>query len=153
MTDENGLLVAVHFLILMLLVRISVTDLTERKIGKRETCLLVILALVRSDGMIRSLTGGLVCAAVVESINYCVSRLKGLGGGDIRLIFVSGCLLGIVKGFCALLIGGICALTAAAGYYCRKNREPAGFAAVKLPFAPFLSLGIAVILIADMVKG
>lgn len=150
--DRSGSDILVFFLVLLLLFRVSVTDMTGRKIGKAETGMLILLALVRSEGIVQPLTGGLICAAVVESVNYFVSRLKGLGGGDIRLMFAAGCLLGAGKGFCALLIGGLCALTAAAAGSYSRNRNMTGFTAAEIPFGPFLSLGTAAILIADAVQ-
>ena len=149
MIDRNGLEILEIFSILLLLFRVSVTDMARRKIGKAETGMLILLALIRSEGIVQSLTGGLICAAVAESVNYFVSRLKGLGGGDIRLIFAAGCLLGVWDGFCALLIGGLCALAAAATGSYRRNRKMTGFTAAEIPFGPFLSLGMAVLLAAE----
>ncbi|MGN0295494.1 MAG: prepilin peptidase [Lachnospiraceae bacterium] len=152
MSDRYGLEIVELFLILLLLLRVSVTDMTRRKIGKAETGMLILLALVRRGDIVRLLTEGLICAAAVESVNYFVSRLKGLGGGDIRLMFTAGCLLGAGDGFCALLIGGVCALAAVAACLYRRNRNMTGFAAAEIPFGPFLSLGIAVVLIVDTVQ-
>ena len=142
--------VFVHILILSVLFRIFQTDRKERKIGKLETCLLTVLGIIRNHAGFDVIAGGFVCAAIPETVNFLVSGLSGLGGGDIRLMFAAGCLLGMDGGLMALLIGGIPALFAAGVYCIWKKRE---FSGLELPYGPFLTLGIAVMMVADTLNG
>lgn len=90
-----------------------------------------------------ALVGGVICAAIPELVNLCVSNLCGLGGGDIRLMFAAGWLLGIDGGLFALLLAGIAALIVSGLYGIQK---PDNILEWEIPFGPFLSLGIAVML-------
>lgn len=142
--------ILVNIMIIAVLVYISAKDIRVQKIGKAETLLLAGLALIRCDAVAEALIGGLVCAAVPEIVNLIFFQLKGLGGGDIRLMFAGGCLLGMERGFYAFLAGGVLALLAVSGYFLvRGNRNPAELAAVKVPFGAFLAAGMILMLAAD----
>lgn len=146
-TDVNQLMLTLF--IFLILFRISLTDLREHRIGKTETGLLVVLGLIRSHVHMDAIIGGFVCAGIPELLNLFISGLSGLGGGDIRLMFAAGCLLGTEEGLKAVLFSGMLALLYA-GSYCIRKKE--GFAGLKLPFGPFLSVGIVVMLMAGGIK-
>lgn len=151
MRQESVWWISVNVVIIVILVYISVKDVGVRKIGKAETCILTCLALIRCDGAAEALVGGLVCAAVPEIVNLIFFQLRGLGGGDIRLLFAAGCLLGLEGGFLAFLAGGVLALLTAAGHYLRSgSRNPAEFAMMEVPFGAFLSAGMILMLLVDM---
>lgn len=135
--------IIINFIITIILLRISWTDLRERKIGKTETACLVFLGISGRFTFMEALVGGVICAAIPELVNLCVSNLCGLGGGDIRLMFAAGWLLGIDGGLFALLLAGIAALIVSGLYGIQK---PDNILEWEIPFGPFLSLGIAVML-------
>ncbi|MDD7388943.1 MAG: hypothetical protein PUG60_04655 [Lachnospiraceae bacterium] len=150
MVYESIQQISAAVLIIALLVYIAVKDVCMRKIGKIETFLLVCLVLMRCEGIAEALAAGLLCAAALELVNLLFFQLKGLGGGDIRLMFVSGCLLGMAGGFVAFLAGGVLSLLSAAGcFWLRGNRDPAEFAAMEIPFGAFLSAGMILVMFAD----
>lgn len=91
--------------------------------------------------------GGAVCAALPEMVNLFVSGLSGLGGGDIRLMFAAGCLLGVDGGLYALLISGILVLGFTLCYGALKKTDVSG---LRIPYGPFLSCGIAWMLAVDL---
>lgn len=132
---------------MFLLIRVAWTDWQERRIGKKETCLLAVLGIISNHAGMDAVAGGMICGAIPEMVNLLVSGLTGLGGGDIRLMFAAGCLLGTDGGLRALLLGGILALMYA-GFYCKLKQI--SFTGVKLAYGPFLSLGIVLVLIGDL---
>ena len=140
----------IDILIFLLLFHVSRMDLLHHRIGKAETYLLSVLGIIYNGDALDSFTGGAVCSVIPETVNLLVSDLTGLGGGDIRLMFAAGCLLGVDGGLCALLISGILMLFAAGIYCILKKRDPAG---LQLPYGPFLSAGIILILLKEILAG
>jgi len=105
------------FLILFfcILIRISYTDLRERRIGNQEMIILFVIglaykALTGNTEMLQSLISGLALAGMVELVNMICFKLQGIGGGDVKLIFVMGTILGFDHGMWALLIALILSL-------------------------------------------
>ena len=133
-----------------MLIRVAWTDWHVRTIGKKETCLLAVLGIISNHAGMDALAGGVICAAIPEMVNLFVCGLTGLGGGDIRLMFAAGCLLGTSGGLLALLLGGSLALLYAGFSYKLRQTD---FLKMKLPYGPFLSLGIALIFTVDFVIG
>lgn len=141
--------------ITIILLRISWTDLRERRIGKIESAMLIfgglaeqffaadkmfsIEALLFTDALI----GGFLCAGISEFVNLIFSNLRGFGGGDIRLMFAAGWLLGYDRGLCAMFAGGIAALIVS-GFYGIWKKE--SIIHLEIPFGPFLAWGIIVVL-------
>lgn len=62
----------------------------------------------------------------------------GLGGGDIKLMAAAGFLLGVANSIMALLLGSVLGLF----YLAAKGKLNAKSMKSKLPFGPFLSIGI-----------
>lgn len=125
----------------MILLRISWTDLRERRIGRMETILLIVLGITGDFLFLDALVGGVICAGIPELVNLLFSNLSGLGGGDIRLMFAAGWLLGIDEGLSALLLSGGAVLIVSGFYGIRRNEE---ILQKKIPFGPFLALGIGI---------
>lgn len=136
---KEVVLVAADFLQVLLLVRISCTDLRERKIGKSETAEMFLLALIRQEVPLQGLFGGLVCAGLAESVNLFFSGLQGIGGGDIRLIFIAGWMFGPDKGLYA--VGAGCALALVTAFF-RRGKKRREIGKEEIAFGPSLAAGI-----------
>ena len=134
--------IIIHLAIIVILFRISWTDLREHRIGKRETMILLGLGTCLQPSCYDGLIGGFVCGGIPEFINLILTNLHGLGGGDICLMFAAGWMLGTEKGLYALFIAGIFALLAAAVWRILGKRIEEG-----IPFGPFLSAGIGIMII------
>lgn len=136
---KEAVLFAADFLQVLLLVRVSCTDLRERKIGKPETVGMLLLAWIRQEVPLQGLSGGLVCAGLAESVNLFFSGLQGIGGGDIRLIFIAGWMFGPDKGLYAVGAGCVLALLAV---FLRRGTKRREVGKEEIAFGPSLAAGI-----------
>ena len=86
----------------------------------------------------KGILGGFMIAAALLLLSLIFDRAtgkEGLGGGDIKLFFVTGLYLGALRGLLCLIVSCLVGL-AFAGF--RKNR--------KIPFGPAISIGIVLTL-------
>lgn len=141
--EGNYYQMIVKSIITIILLRISWTDLHKCKISKVDTVLLIILGTAGQTSIVNALAGGMVCAVIPEMVNLFFADLRGFGGGDIRLMFAAGWLLGADRGLCVLLVGGTGALIVSALYGVRRKKSIIRLA---VPFGPFLALGILIML-------
>lgn len=160
------------FLILLfgILIRISYTDLRERRIGNLEMIILFVIGLVYkaltgNTEMLQSLLSGLALAGMVELVNMICFKLQGIGGGDVKLIFVMGTILGFDHGLWALLIALILSLEFVLAMAVRQlmqkrnerenkkgnerehGREAGNNRNRSLPLGPFLAIGMCCCLV------
>lgn len=129
----------------------SLTDLREKRIPNP---LVVILALAwllilaplmlysQETAIAIGLSGliGFLISSAVLLVVYFVSR-RGLGGGDVKLMSVSGLYLGYDGALSAILYGSI--LLAAAGLILIAAKKMTTKDAI--PMAPFLYVGILIV--------
>lgn len=76
-----------------------------------------------------------VPAALLSGLLQRITGATALGGGDIKLMFVAGCYLGLAATSCALLLACVAALVFAAAT--RTHR---------FPFAPAIAFGCVTVL-------
>lgn len=102
---------------------------------------LVLGALARDVGVLSALSGAAACGGFL----LLVALLSGggMGGGDVKLAFVSGLFLGWPLAplglFLGICLGGALALTLLA-LHIKGRKDP-------LPFGPFISLGFLIALL------
>lgn len=136
--------VVIESMIFLILFRISWTDLRERRIRKLETLALIFLGSCLHKNWYDGWMGALLCGGIPELINLVAADLRGIGGGDIRLMFAAGWILGVEKGFYALFFAGVLALGSAALVKWQGKGE---LLKEGIAFGPFLSVGIGGILL------
>ncbi len=134
----------IESMIFLVLFRISWTDLRERRIGKFETLVLIFLGSCLHKNWYDGWMGALLCGGIPELVNLVAADLRGMGGGDIRLMFAAGWILGVERGFYALLFAGVLALGTAALVKWQGKGE---LLTEGIAFGPFLSIGIGGILL------
>lgn len=85
-------------------------------------------------------TGALVAAVLLVP---AIVRPDGMGMGDVKLAGLIGAALGLVAGMVALLVGLVLAATWGIAAAARRRVRPS---AVALPLAPFLAVGVVVVI-------
>lgn len=76
---------------------------------------------------------GFFSVSIILGLIYILTKRRGVGGGDIKLMAVSGLMLGWRKNILAFFMGGILALAA---FFFRKADSR------RFPFGPYLAAGI-----------
>lgn len=126
----------------------AVSDLLERKVPNRLILILVgawVLVmvpqmLIRMDDILALLLNGLfgfILSGVISLSVYFISR-RGLGGGDVKLMAVSGLYLGVQGSLTMLLYGSVlAAVTGGVLILCKKIK-----ASDSIPLVPFLYIGM-----------
>lgn len=85
-------------------------------------------------------TGALVATVLLVP---AIVRPDGMGMGDVKLAGLIGAALGLVAGMVALLVGLVLAATWGMAAAARRRVRPS---AVALPLAPFLAVGVVVVI-------
>lgn len=109
---------------------LSCTNLAPEEVGS--------FAAAALGGLTRDLGGALLLGGGLLILSLVFDKItgkEGLGGGDIKLFFVTGLYLGALRGLLCLIVSCLVGL-AFAGF--RKNR--------KIPFGPAISIGIVLTL-------
>lgn len=99
--------------------------------------LIEIYFLYGINGLINFLIGGFVSFIVmflVKKIGDFIFKKESMGGGDIKLLFIFGIVLGLPNSLFTILIGSVIALPAS--IISLKNKD-----SHIIPFGPFLSMG------------
>jgi len=103
-----------------------------------------------SQGWIANLLAALVAAGlpagVLWSAGWLYSKARhreGLGLGDVKMVALLGCYLGLEAGLAALIIGSIAGSVLGYGYIKATGKDPSTY---ELPFGTFLS-GAALIIV------
>lgn len=164
---EKVLFMMICLGIVLVLLRISYTDLRIRKIGKKETFCLMILGLwyglfygmagkdagtdcpsipIPDMGwmLVKLFLAAFFLAAFVEAVNLFCFHLKGMGGGDIRVIYAMGLLFGFQRGMEALLISLLLAVLVMILVSMGRRQSKL------LPMGPFLAAGIYIRMMAQL---
>jgi len=137
MTIIAGVLFAV------LLVYAAVTDIKRREVDDWVCVAIIIVSLMG--------TGGSFGGAVITALPFFIPALVkgGIGGGDVKLMFACGAVLGVWGGVAQIIVS--LSLVAAFALVILMKK---GFTACKntaMPLAPFLCVGgIASYLITNM---
>lgn len=129
----NGLLYASMAAVVAV---IGIIDYRTCKIPPWTTGLVGIIGLiynvlnpsVRAEGVL-----GFFSVSAFLCLVYILTKGKGIGGGDIKLMAVSGLILGWQKNILAFFVGCVLALAA---FLCRKTDFQ------RFPFGPYLAAGI-----------
>jgi len=144
-----------NWALLCILLEVSISDIKTRIISNRSIIAGVILwgiGIVRTGSMrtvflagTEALTDiaaasaiGLLCF-ILAVLFKRVRKRTALGGGDIKLFFLGGLLLGPVRSLYMILIAGILGLLTAALMHAASDRKP-------IPFGPAIASAIAVLL-------
>lgn len=135
-----------NFIFFLTLTFISISDLTEYKVPNISIVICITdwaSGLVFSLSPIADLKDGLIAGLVFGLGTYFLSvmlrvllRKKVLGGGDIKLFFVTGLFLGIDKMLYMLVIA--CALGLVTSMIFRRKRI--------IPFAPSIAMGTIIMI-------
>lgn len=131
----------------------SAADLRERRIPNRLIQIMAgawVLVMIPQlffrleDTLYELLDGGLgfLACGLLMTMIYLISR-KGLGGGDVKFMTVSGLYLGISSVFTALLYGSIFAALTGLILIALKKVGPKD----AIPLVPFLYIGITLAVI------
>ncbi len=146
-TDATVLLLRAVLLVFVYLA--SVTDIREKRVPNSLVgvmlllwlCVMVPQLFVRTqEGLLLLISGlvGFAVSGVVFLLVYLISR-GGLGGGDVKLMAVSGLYLGFNGVMPTMLYGSVlAALTAGVLILCRKMGRKDSFALVPFLFAGML---------------
>ncbi len=103
--------------------------------------LIEILIIKGLDSLINSLIGGIIAFIVMFSIKLLgdfLFKKESMGGGDIKLLFVFGLILGAPLALISIFLGSIIALPVSL-IILIKNKEHI------IPFGPFLSIGAIIL--------
>ena len=137
---------------ILILLWIAAGDCRHYRIGKIPTALL-FFAGAMEHGICSWMVGGMIlCSLMPEAVNIAVSGMKGLGGGDIRLMGAAGWLLGMEDGLYAILLGCLFAVTAAifgAMYEIVRDGMCGSFFQKRLAFGMYLSAGMIILLLMN----
>ncbi len=134
--------------LIAVLVRITVTDLEERRIKNRVTFPAAALAVLIGLALHPSGVPGQVVAGVVTGaflFLFALLSRGGLGMGDVKLGFVLGLFLGSWV-FAALVVGLVASAVLSIGVLLVRGLRAGRRTAI--PLGPFLALGGVVALIA-----
>ena len=105
--------------------------------------LLAALGLAYSQGELRSVSGPLL-AALGASFGFFIIAWatggRGMGGGDVKLVFAIGLLLGLGATLVALELAFVAGAAVGIGLMIRRRRR----LGMQLPFGPFLIIGLIV---------
>lgn len=107
-------------------------------------------ALVDASKLPSLLGAGLAMAIppmVVALISLRRGGQTGLGGGDIKLLFVMGTYLGWLQGTTALVVGCACGVIFCVGHALRKHDDARRLGVETFPLAPFLFLGCVLVVL------
>ena len=144
-----------RLLLAEILIGIAMGDVVERRIHKERLQTLLLIAVLRRADVIRSeLTAGsamwMGLAAIWSDpwvsawpflLLYLVSRGRWIGGGDVKLMWIVGLLLGGRGGMAAMTLGCLISLL-----YAAIDGQMYG----KVPLGPGLSLGIWIMSFQNM---
>ena len=95
-----------------------------------------------NDGAFQKLLGAIILGSVFQLI-VLLTKEKGLGQGDVRLAIISGILVGMDNLILWLYVTIFSALIY--GLFLAKKKKK--FKGLKIPFVPFMVLGMVVILL------
>lgn len=132
------------FLTVPILFWVSYEDYRNYKIPQKSYFILAGIGVIDAGIMGRSLTEifmGFISISVVALLLYMATKGKFMGGGDIKLLAVSGILLGAVGNILAFILA---CFSVVLFYPLRKKVRKK---CTKLAFAPYISLGIAISLL------
>ena len=79
-----------------------------------------------------------ICMFLIKILGDFVFKRESLGGGDIKLMFVVGMVLGPVIGLCVIFIGSILAFPVAIVSVLTKKEH-------LIPFGPYLGIGLLIL--------
>ncbi len=141
----NGLL---HVLMITILLCLSISDYRTFKIPSWTTACIGILGLIymslnpvsRMDGVF-----GFFSVSILLGLIYLLTKGRGIGGGDVKLMAVSGLMLGWQKNILAFFVG--CVLVSFVYLFRRKFLEGQfglSDSFHRLAFGPYLAAGIVV---------
>lgn len=128
-----------HCLVISVLLTISIADAERKEILPRGNGVLFLLSIVRCVcgwiSLEKALGGALVISVLLVSV-YVLTRGRGIGGGDIKLMAVMGLYLGTRSNLLAFFLGGVyaCVIHTVRMRWQRAEREFA--------LAPYLMAGI-----------
>ena len=136
------LFTAADIVFVVLLVIDSVYDLRRRVLPNWVLAGIVLAALVRHPLTEKATVASCACGALMMSLPLIVGAIikKGsFGGGDVKLAFAGGWMLGAMKSMSALCIAFLSAGAVMLYLTATKRMPPKerGF-----PFGPFLALGL-----------
>lgn len=157
--QKNRVLAVVYMLTFSVYTCIFFIDIDHQLIFDRFQIVLLLLAVVtvfvdKEYGWPAHLIGGVGGFAFFYLISAAFSALmkkEGLGGGDIKLVGVTGLMLGWERLLLSILLATIPAAVMMTGYTAlRRDHEQADACAqeeLRFPFAPFLVFGFTVALL------
>ena len=129
------------FILFLVLIVASVSDIKTRKIPNSCSAVILVLGVIQiisdRDNIVNYLLGFFAVSTVLFVI-WLISKGKAIGGGDVKLLAASGLLLGLLKIILAFAIG--CVLGAVIHLLRMKFQG----ADRRFAFGPYLSMGIAV---------
>lgn len=105
--------------------------------GVLASCIVVLQTIFTGDSplFLQSLLGSAILGGIFWLL-YQASSGKWIGGGDVRFITCMGLLLGLTKGFLALVLSSYLATIVIVGVYFAGKYRPK----MRIPFGPFLLL-------------
>lgn len=131
---------ALYFLLCSTLLTLSITDAQTRQIPLKSNGFIFFLGLVRIATDIsnwQEYIAGFFCVSSILLLAYVITKGNGIGGGDIKLMAVTGLVIGWERNLKAFFIGSILGL----GIQCyRIRRENADNS---MALGPYLGIGIA----------
>ena len=127
-----------------LLVYAAVTDIKRREIDNFVPVSIIIISLIG--------TGGSFLGAVITALPFFIPALiksGSIGGGDVKLMFACGALLGVWGGIAQIIISLL--LASLCGFAVLISRGHKMYKNTAIPLAPFLCAGgIASYIIINM---
>ncbi|MCL2189161.1 MAG: A24 family peptidase [Defluviitaleaceae bacterium] len=116
-----------------LLIYAAITDIKRREVDDWICILIIVVSLIG--------TGGSFGGAVITALPFFIPALfkGGIGGGDVKLMFACGAVLGVWGGVAQIIIS-LSLVAVFSVFLCIKK----GFTACKktaIPLAPFLCVG------------
>ena len=136
-------------LVFSLLVILYISDFKYYVIQSRILIFFVIISLILKELyfgtkiFLLSLAGGLIVFVflwLVKIVGDKVFKVESLGGGDVKLSFYFGTLLGVRLGIVSLVIGAFLAFPYALYYAITKKEK-------EIPFGPFLITALLIVFV------
>ncbi len=125
-------------LLICLLILVALIDLDTMEIPDRLPALILLLALIRMMAAPSGWPDQFAGALIVSVPFWFLYRLQAMGGGDVKLMFAAGMLLGVRRIVTAFLIslglGSLAALILLLFFGANRRTE--------IPFGPFLAAGL-----------
>ena len=146
-TYKSSYILIFYYIVLSTLIVMSFIDIKTREIPDSVHVIILILALISFAPVDNIMWQSKLIGAVIISVPLLIIALLtgGIGGGDIKLFFVLGLLLGVGRIAIAFFVGTVLAGLVGLIILIVMKKQGRKY---ELPFGPFIAIGTFVAMVA-----